>query len=175
MYFPLFLPLWEKQGNFFIAPQPYPRALRKSAWLPLWRGRKHSLWYAHRSDPTAPAHPLPVPHLSEDWWCRGVLKCGSESLPTPESSGWHSCKHFLLCLEVPNARPTSNIQRRFPYKPVVHPVCHQDCNIHNAHDSFPEPLCNSFCGTTVPITSNSCVLSTLQKAKSYLSCKYPIS
>ena len=147
------------QGKFFlIAPQPYPRALRKSALLPLWRERKHSLWYAHRNDPTTPAHPLAVHHLSEDWWCRCVLKCGSGSLPTLESSGWHSCKHFLLCLEAPNARPTSNIQRRFPYNPAVHPVCHQDYNTHNAHGSFPEPLCNSFCGTVVRTESVACVV-----------------
>ncbi len=60
LYFPLFLPLWATyKGKFFlIAPQPYPRALRKSALVPLLHERKHSLWYAHRNDLTAPAHPV---------------------------------------------------------------------------------------------------------------------
>ena len=69
MYFPLFLPLWATyKGKFLlIAPQPYPRALRKTALLPLLRGRKHSLWYAHRNDPIIPEHPLAVHRLPEDW------------------------------------------------------------------------------------------------------------
>lgn len=102
------------QGKLlFIVQQPYPEALRKFFWLPLWRGRKHSSWYAHRNDLAVPAHPLAVPCLSEDWWCRCALKCGSGSLPTQALADWHSCKRFLPCLEVPDVHPTSNIQKRF--------------------------------------------------------------
>ena len=66
----VFALMGKNKGNFFlIAPQPYPRALRKSALLPLWRGRKHSLWYAHQNDPTAPAHPWAVHRLIDYIMC----------------------------------------------------------------------------------------------------------
>lgn len=45
--------------------------------------REHGIPFELKLDvPTTPEHPLAVLRLTEDWWCRYALMCGSESLPT---------------------------------------------------------------------------------------------
>lgn len=88
--FPLFFPSREKiRESFFIRPLPLCRAaLRKSAWLLLWRGRKCSSWYLHLRVREVPAHPWVRLRWIRDCWYMYVSTDGNGSHPyCPASSG----------------------------------------------------------------------------------------
>lgn len=88
--FPLFFPSREKiRESFFIRLLPLCRvALRKSAWLLLWRGRKCSSWYLHLRVREVPAHPWVQLRWIRGCWYMYVSTDGNGSHPyCPASSG----------------------------------------------------------------------------------------
>ena len=83
--FPCFCPYQPKQGKFFtLRSQPYPRALRKSALPPSWRGRRCSWWYLRPSVQEAPAHLSVLRRQRAGCSCRCVGVCGNENPPIPQ-------------------------------------------------------------------------------------------
>ena len=136
-----------KQGKLFnYHPQPYPKALRKSA-LPLWlHGHIHSLWYSHPSVREVPAHPLARHPHRAGYWCRCGVTCGNENPPYPAFPSGFSGIRCLRSWEFHMPRHAAGIQGKFLHNPPEHHPYSAGCKLHSNYALSLLPVCNNYGG-----------------------------